>query len=155
MRVTGLFLAGLASSASATSLADICTASYARKNLPSLPLSAGILVNDSSVTAETFYNVSFTGSAMYPNATISYCNVTFAYSHHGLDDKVFLTYWLPSPADFQNRFLTTGGGGFAINSGNRSVSGGIPYGAVSGLTDGGFGGFDKSLDCLPDRQWYG
>ena len=67
-----------------------------------------------------------------------YCNVTFAYSHNGLDDTVLVTYWLPTPATFKNRFLATGGSGLAINFGNMSLPGGVMYGAVAGLTDGGF-----------------
>lgn len=55
-------------------------------------------------------------------------------------------YWLPSPAQWQKRYLSTGGGGLAINSGEQGgLSNGLVYGAVAGLTDGGFGGFDNDL----------
>ena len=53
---------------------------------------------------------------------------------------------MPAPSQFQSRFLATGGGGYNINSGSSSLAGGIVYGAASGLTDGGFGGFSVSLE---------
>lgn len=55
---------------------------------------------------------------------------------------------MPEPSTFKNRFLTTGGGGLAINSGSDSVAGAIQYGAVGGLTDGGFGSFDTQWDAV-------
>lgn len=76
--------------------------------------------------------------------------VTFAYTHNGRNDQVLLNYWLPTPASFKNRYLSTGGGGLAINSGTSSsgsLPGGILYGAVAGLTDGGFGGFTTQMDA--------
>lgn len=128
-------------------LADICSASYSKGKLP-LNAIEGITVDPSSVSAQAFYNVSVSGQVMYPDATFDYCNVTFAYSHNGWDDRVLVTYWLPTPSEFQSRFLGTGGGGYAINSGSQSVAGGIIYGAVAGLTDGGFGGFDQNWDSV-------
>jgi len=148
MRSAAWLLTSGAAFASAASLADVCTSSYAKAHLPTTASYEGITIDKSSLTAQAFYNEPFTGSVMYPNATISYCNVTFAYSHNGLNDQVLVTYWLPSPSEFQDRFLATGGGGLAINSGNSSVAGGIPYGAAAGLTDGGFGSFSNSWDTV-------
>lgn len=84
---------------------------------------------------------------MYPAAVIDYYNVTLAYSHNGRDDQVLVEYWFPSPEKFQNRYLSTGGGGYAINSGTQHLPGGVMYSAVSGLTDGGFGGFNVQADA--------
>ena len=61
---------------------------------------------------------------------------------------MLVTYWLPSPDKFQNRFLSTGGGGFAVNSGNGSLPGGLLYGAAAGLTDAGFGSFNTQFDAV-------
>jgi tannase len=71
-----------------------------------------------------------------------------AYSHNGRDDQVLLQWWLPAPANFQNRYLTTGGFAYAINAGegNANLGGGVQYGAVAGITDGGFGGFSTTFD---------
>lgn len=78
-----------------------------------------------------------------------YCNITFAYSHNGLaDDVVHVTYWVPTPDKFQNRYVSTGGGGLAINSRSSSIPSGIIVGAVSGITDGGFGSFDTEWDSV-------
>lgn len=136
----------VASLANGLSLQSNCDASYAMSILPSDDTYPGIKVDSSSVTASAFYNVSVSGSYMYPDAVFDYCNITFAYSHNGRNDLVHVTYWLPAPSKFQNRFLTTGGGGLAINSGNNSLPGGIMYGAAAGLTDGGFGGFNTQVD---------
>jgi len=108
-------------------------------HLPPAGVYPGISVVNSSVSANPVYSVEVTDQYFYPNAEFDYCNVSFSYSHDGLNDKVVLTYWLPAPENFQNRYLSTGGGGYAINSGTQSLPGGIIYGAVAGITDGGFG----------------
>ncbi|BCS00294.1 uncharacterized protein AKAW2_50635A [Aspergillus luchuensis] len=97
----------------------------------------------SPVSTTIHSNVSISSSNFNPAATISYCDVTFNYTHTGRNDRVALTYWLPAPADFKNRFLTTGGEAYEINEGSStsgSLPGGLMYGAVASLTDGGFNG---------------
>lgn len=71
----------------------------------------------------------------------------------GFPDLAILTprlsrWWLPTPDNFQNRYLTTGGFAYAINAGegNANLGGGVQYGAVAGITDGGFGGFAATFD---------
>lgn len=132
----------------ATSLSDVCNQAYAQASLPSNSFYQGITVKNSSVIATPVYNTSTSGQNMYPGGTFDYCNVTFAYSHNGLNDQVLLTLWLPSPSKFQNRWLSTGGGGLAINSGSMSLPGGVIYGAAAGITDGGFGGFNNQFDSV-------
>jgi tannase len=41
----------------------------------------GINVDASSVSVLTGYNYSVSDNVMFPDATIDYCQVTFAYSH--------------------------------------------------------------------------
>lgn len=55
-----------------------------------------------------------------------------------------MQFWLPATGNFSNRWLTLGGGGWSV-SGSQGQPGGLPYGAASGITDGGFGGFSSSL----------
>jgi tannase len=144
MRSAILTAAASAGVARAATLASVCTTSYVTSALPTDLF--GMTIDTSSVTAAAVYNASSTGSVMFPDATFDFCNVTMAYSHNGRDDQVLLNFWLPSPASFKNRWLSTGGGGLAINSGvttSGSLPGGVQYGAVSGLTDGGFGGFTE------------
>jgi tannase len=129
---------------SAVTLDDVCTESYVKAHLPSNSAFQGITINISSVTANPVTNATVTDNTFFPNAVFDYCNVSFSYSHAGLGDTVVLTYWIPDPAKFQNRYLATGGGGYAINSGNMSVPGGVIYGAVAGYTDGGFGIFQDA-----------
>ncbi len=127
----------------------MCTTSHVAASLPSDLF--GLTVDSSSVTASPIYNTSIAASVMYPAATIDFCNFTMAYSHNGRNDSVLLNFWLPTPANFQNRWLSTGGGGLAINSGastTGSLPGGVMYGAVSGMTDGGFGGFTTQWDAV-------
>ncbi|PWY85942.1 tannase and feruloyl esterase [Aspergillus heteromorphus CBS 117.55] len=139
-------LAALAEATTLSTLEELCTESIAQAALPPSEFIQGLTIDASSVTTNIVTNDSVSGND-YPNAVISYCNVTLAYSHDGIEgDQVLLEIWLPAPSDFQNRWLSTGGGGYAINSGDTSLPGGIIYGAASGMTDGGFGGFSDQAD---------
>jgi len=135
-------IAAVAAVADAASLQDVCTPSYVQASLPSSDSFTGITIDSSSVVVNAVTASEVTKESMYPDAVFDYCNVSFAYSHDGRNDQVLLWYWLPTPNNFKNRFLSTGGGGYAINSGNGSLPGGIIYGAAAGATDGG-----KSLLC--------
>jgi tannase len=135
--------------ASAASLTEVCNSAYVQASLPTTDgTTAGITIDVTSATANAVYNTSVSGQTFFPDATFDYCNVTFAYSHNGKDDKVLLEYWLPSPDNFKNRYLSTGGMAYAINGGTSNLPGGVMYGAVAGITDGGFGGFDTSWDAV-------
>ncbi|PSK34248.1 hypothetical protein B9Z65_8574 [Elsinoe australis] len=138
----------LSATAHAATLQDVCTTSHVQASLPAEGDIDGVTVDSSSVYATPVYNASVSGADFYPDATFDYCNVSFAYSHNGRDDQVLLQYWLPSPDKFQNRYLATGGGGFAISSQTQSLPGGIIYGAAAGTTDGGFGGFSNNFDSV-------
>ncbi|KAF7961047.1 hypothetical protein EAE96_000714 [Botrytis aclada] len=147
LAVTAAASAGIVNAAANSTLSDICTASYIQQSLPD-PATIGLAVtlNSASVTANAVSNTTTTGNTFFPDAIISYCNVTFSYSHTGREDSVLVQYWLPAPASFQGRYLSTGGGGYAINSQDQSLPGGIIYGASAGITDGGFGGFTNNFD---------
>ncbi|KAI0117995.1 feruloyl esterase-like protein B precursor [Hypoxylon sp. NC0597] len=132
----------------AASLADYCTVNYATSVLPVQDLGLGITIDSSSVSAALTTNKSVT-SQWFVNAVIDYCNVTFAYSHDGLaNDLVHVSYLVPPPDRFANRYVSTGGGGLAINSGGSSSPVGIIVGSVSGITDGGFGNFNTQFDAV-------
>lgn len=111
---TGALLAAMALTSQAASLADVCTTSYVAAHLPASGFydDYALSVDESSVTANPVYNYSVGAvySNFFPAATFDYCNVSFTYSHEGRDDSVLLTLWLPTPANFQNRWLSTGGG---------------------------------------------
>ncbi|KAK5191871.1 hypothetical protein LTR99_008398 [Exophiala xenobiotica] len=132
--------------ARAASLEDVCTTSYVQASLPQPDSITGLTIDPSSVVVNAVTSAQVLKESMYPDAVFDYCNVSFAYSHDGRNDQVLLWYWLPSPDNFKNRFLSTGGGGYAINSGNGSLPGGIIYGAAAGATDGGFGSFSTNAD---------
>jgi tannase len=153
MRSTIWSLAAAASAiiVDAATLDDVCTQAYVQDNLPADGFYPGVTINAASVAASPQYNISVSDQSFFPDGTFDYCNVTFAYSRDGTNDKVLVNYWLPSPDKFENRYLSTGGGGLAINSGtstNGSLPGGILYGATAGLTDGGFGSFETMWDAV-------
>ncbi|OMP84382.1 Tannase [Diplodia seriata] len=132
----------------AASLSDVCTTSYAQSALPADDVYPGITIDKTSVQTAITTNSSVS-SEWYPSAVIDYCNVTFAYSHNGIaNDRVHVSYLVPAPDKFQNRYLSTGGGGLAINSQAQYSPSGIIVGAVSGITDGGFGSFDTQWDAV-------
>lgn len=143
IREASLLLA--AAGIAAASLSDVCTTSNVQSSIPANGDLLGLTFHLDSSTASVTYNQTYSSSD-FPTAAIDYCNVTFQYSHDGWDDNVIVQYWLPDPAVYQNRFLATGGGGYAISSGSRSLPGGVIYGAVAGTTDGGYGGFSSALD---------
>lgn len=118
-----------------SSLTKLCTTSHIANSLPAVD---GLTLDASTVTANVVLGYNVNGSDFQPDATFDFCNTTFSYSPNGKDETVALQFWLPAPEHFQNRYLSTGGGGFAISSGESTLSLGVPYGAVSGLTDGGF-----------------
>ncbi|KAI0153197.1 tannase and feruloyl esterase [Xylariaceae sp. FL1272] len=143
----GLALGSLVA-AQATSLSDLCTTSYASSALPTEDLGLGITIDSASVTTSLTTNQTVT-SQWFPRSVVSYCNVTFAYSHNGLaNDLVHVTYLVPDPSLFSNRYVSTGGGGLAINSGISTAATGLIVGAVSGMTDGGFGSFSTQYDAV-------
>lgn len=141
-----LYVLATVASAAAVSLKDLCTPSYAKAALPAEGFYNGITIDSSSIATTLGKNFNLSSNTFFADAVVDYCNITFAYTHNGRNDVVNVAYWVPDPSKFANRFLATGGGGLAINSGNNTVSGGVSLGAVSGLTDGGFGTFDGQDD---------
>ncbi|KAJ5918851.1 tannase [Penicillium verhagenii] len=132
----------------AASLKDVCTTTYAKKALPASDEFQGLTLDTSSITANAVYNASTTNEDNWPDVYgFDYCNITMTYSHNGIEgDQVLLELWFPAPEKFENRWLSTGGFGYAINGDGSDLPGGVIYGAVSGQTDGGFGGFSAELD---------
>ncbi|KAI0011030.1 feruloyl esterase-like protein B precursor [Xylariaceae sp. FL0662B] len=141
-----LALSGVIAAVHATSLDQYCTVDYAAARLPVEGLNLGITIDESSVSAALTTNRSVS-SEWFPAAVIDFCNVTFAYSHNGIpNDIVHVSYLVPPPEKFSTRYVSTGGGGVAINSGFQFSPVGIIVGAVSGITDGGFGSFSTNYD---------
>lgn len=148
--IAALLAAAATTTVHAASLEDVCTTTYVAAHLPASGFydDYALTVDESSVTANPVYNYSVgpVDSNFYPAATFDFCNVSFTYSHDLREDSVLLTLWLPTPDKFENRWLSTGGGGYAINSMLGSLPGGVQYGAAAGQTDGGFG--DDQTDAL-------
>ncbi|KAI1767196.1 feruloyl esterase-like protein B precursor [Hypoxylon sp. FL1150] len=141
-----MLVVGNALAVANAALVDYCTTDYAASVLPVQDLGLGIAIDTASVSAALTTNKSVS-SQWFESAVIDYCNVTFAYSHNGLaNDIVHVSYLVPPPEKFTSRYVSTGGGGLAINSGASSSPTGIIVGAVSGITDGGFGNFNTQYD---------
>lgn len=138
-------VSSLLGSVSTSSLNSLCSPKYVASVLPTSDFGLGISIAK-NVSASPVFNYSSPSQVFFPGSTIDFCNVTLSYSHNGLNDEVLLRIWLPSPEKFEKRWLSTGGGGYAINSEERDLPGGVMYGAAVGITDGGFGGFDIQLD---------
>ncbi|KAK3938569.1 putative tannase subunit protein [Diplogelasinospora grovesii] len=138
---TSILLVSAAAAARATTcsskratgtLADVCTTAYVQSVLPADNFIEGVTPSQASVTVNAVTNYTVAANDLFPGKSgIDFCNVTFSYSHAGLDDT--------------NRYLSTGGGGLAITSGQQGLGAGVVYGAATGTTDGGFGGFDAML----------
>lgn len=139
--IAGAILVALANLVSAATLDDVCTPEYVAASLPADKSIPGVLIDSSSVTAVPVVNYTSQGSGPY-----TFCDVNFEYSHAGRDDAVKLNYWVPAPDDFKNRYVSTGGDGWDITTQNSTLPQGLEYGAVTGTTDGGFGGFDVGSD---------
>ncbi|KAG9676425.1 tannase, partial [Aureobasidium melanogenum] len=140
--------AGLTATASASSLADVCTVSNVQAALPANGTLLGIDLIPSAVTASAVYNASTSmggmgGASSGTGTTYSYCNVTVTYTHTGKNDEVVVKYAFPQPSDFKKRFYVAGGGGFSLSS---TATGGLEYGAVGGATSAGYDAFDYSYD---------
>ncbi|KAJ5462846.1 hypothetical protein N7475_007790 [Penicillium sp. IBT 31633x] len=133
-------VATLAASASASSLADVCTVSHVQSVLPSNGTLLGINLIPSAVTASSVYNAS---AGRGSDETYTYCNVTVTYEHTGKGDSVIIKYAFPKPSDFKKRFYVAGGGGFSLSS---DATGGLAYGAVGGATSAGYDAFNHSYD---------
>ncbi|KAI1643204.1 feruloyl esterase-like protein B precursor [Daldinia loculata] len=141
-----LGLSAFIAAARAALLSDYCTPAFAASVLPIQDLGLGVTIDVSSVSAILATNKSVS-SEWFGTSVIDYCNITFAYSHDGIvNDVVHVSYLVPPPDKFLNRYVSTGGGGLAINSGSRFSPVGVISGAVSGITDGGFGNFDTQYD---------
>jgi tannase len=148
LALAGALVSAVAATKTPSSLTDLCTVDYIRSALQNINVLSNITIDLSSVETSVTTNASVS-SEWYPSASIDYCNATFAYSHPAIaNDKVHVTYWLPAPSAFKNRYVSTGGGGLAINSGSSSIPSGIIVGAVSGMTDGGFGNFNTQWDAV-------
>ncbi|KAI9148746.1 Tannase [Paramyrothecium foliicola] len=131
--------------AQASTIDDLCTTSHVQSALPASDFFPGITIDSSSI--ETSITRNYTASSTwYPTASFDYCNITFSYTHDGSGDNVHVSYWAPSPDKFQNRYVSTGGGGLAINSQKGYIPTGVIVGALSGITDGGFGSFNTQWD---------
>ncbi|KAK0732302.1 Tannase/feruloyl esterase [Lasiosphaeris hirsuta] len=154
MHPTKLFLpltiaASLGVCTAIPSLAQVCTAAYIQAALPANSFLQGVEPVPSSVNANIVRNFTVNGGGTaLSTSNRDFCNVSFTYGRTGRSDKVNLWFYLPSPDQFQNRFLATGGGGLAITSGERGLAGGLVYGAATATTDGGFGGWRNDLSTV-------
>jgi tannase len=79
----------LARRACAATLASICTTAYVQSVLPADNFIQGITINSASVTANDVTNYTVASGATTPATSgLDFCNVTFTYSHTGLNGKV-------------------------------------------------------------------
>lgn len=103
--------------ASAASMSSVCTSDYVTSALPTSnqDIPTGITINSSSLAVSSWSNYTVTDATFWIDAVVEFCQVKFSYSHQNLGDEVFVTYYMPAPETFQNRFLATGGAAYTIN----------------------------------------
>src|SRR3954468_23669070 len=77
----------LAASASAASLADVCTTQYVHSALPANGFLPGVSLTLGTVNAVTNYTAA-AGSANPGKSGLEVCNVTFSYTHAGRNGVV-------------------------------------------------------------------
>ncbi|ETS73339.1 Tannase [Pestalotiopsis fici W106-1] len=128
-------------------LADVCTVTNVQAALPANGTFLGIDLIPTSVTAAVTNSTgsSGPGSASSSSAIYTYCNVTVAYTHTGKGDKVVVTYAFPSPSDFLGRFYVPGGEAWSLST---DPTGGLEYGAVGGVSDGGYDNANSAYDTV-------
>ncbi|KAH6660979.1 tannase [Truncatella angustata] len=148
-RAVAVFVAAVSSlvgTTTATDFAEVCTSEYVQSVLPGDGFIPGTTIDTTSVAVNAIGNYSSAASdGVVGVEAVAVCNVTFGYTHDGKEGKTNVWYYLPDPANFKNRFLSTGGGGFSITSGAGGLSGGLSYGAASGTTDAGLGSWSAQL----------
>lgn len=130
-------------SANAASLGQVCTVANIQAALPANGTLLGINPIPSAVTANAVYNATINSKTSDSSGVYSYCNVTVAYAHVGKNDNVVLKFAFPSPSAFKKRFYGPGGGGYSLAS---DATGGLFYGAASGVTDGGYDAFSNAYN---------
>ena len=92
-----------------------------------------------SLTASPVYNATQV-QTMWPVPefdAVSFCNVTYTYTHPGYGDSVNVQVYLPPPSTWNGRFQGVGGGGFLAGMGDIELLPAISHGYAAASTDGG------------------
>jgi tannase len=75
--------------AASLALADVCTAAYVQSALPTDNFIEGVVISPASVAVNAVSNYSVAaGDLSIGMEGVDFCNVTFSYSHAGLNDTV-------------------------------------------------------------------
>ena len=83
-----LALVAVGTTVSGLNLDNVCTDSNVQSALSSIDI-LGLTLNINSVATAPVSNHTVSESDNYPAGSgLDFCNVTFSYSHNGLDDKV-------------------------------------------------------------------
>ncbi len=89
MALPSLYWAPVFASSAPVGLADACNLAYIKSVLPPSGLITGITPSPYSVKANAVVNYAVQASNTNPGKSgLDFCNVTFSYSHAGLNDKV-------------------------------------------------------------------
>lgn len=107
---------------------------------PHLPGAEILSLEATPVTNYTFVrssqSITYTPPTIASSAT-SFCNVSIIYTHPGAGDTIKVQVWLPSPSDWNQRFMGTGGGGFKTGYFDQALAPAITAGYSAASTDGG------------------
>jgi hypothetical protein len=93
------------------------------------------------------------GSLTATERPIDFCNVTLTYTHPGWNDQVNVYVWLPlDDSDWNGRFLSTGGGGWAAGF-EGSLAPAVALGYAAAMTDAGHATVGKGPEAAIEDDW--
>ncbi len=105
-----------------------------------------------SIRAAPVYNYSVEATIVNPfseyEMDISFCNVTLQYGHHGWNDNITVSVWLPLD-EWDGRMIGIGGSGWATLSAFSTMAPPIGNGSIAVGTDGG-----HSLNTPGSEAWF-
>ncbi|TQN70593.1 putative feruloyl esterase, partial [Colletotrichum shisoi] len=106
-------------------------------------------VTAAEVKGLTFKPLTPEGRAAIPSSGgVSFCNVTVKYVHTGFDDVTQVQVWLPPAAEWNERFVGVGGGGYSAGQfGSEKVVATLAQGYATSSTDAGHD--DKTWEQAP------
>lgn len=87
-------VSGVVAQNATQTLASLCTVAYVQSILPATNFIEGVAVNVDSVAASAVTNYTVAASdGMLGGSGYDFCNVTFSYTHTGLNDTVSLPFY--------------------------------------------------------------
>ncbi|EDN93401.1 hypothetical protein SS1G_09267 [Sclerotinia sclerotiorum 1980 UF-70] len=87
--------------------------------------------------------------------SLNFCNITLTYTHPGQNDTINVKIFLPTPENWNGRFIGTGGSAFATGGFDYSLTVPVSQGYAAAGTDGGHHSDDIGIGTpeFPIESW--